>query len=124
MYPRSRRAFTLVEIMLVVAILSFILAIAIPAFFRSRELSRKRACQENLQKIDGAKQQWAMENNISADATPTWAVLVGGSAYIRKSPQCTASGVYSINALAEEPACSLSSQGFFPHVFDASVNGT
>lgn len=124
MYPRSRRAFTLTEVMLVVALLSFILAIALPAFFRARELSRQRACQENLQKIDGAKNQWGLENNRPAGDTPTWSNLVGSSGYIRKSPVCTASGVYSINSLVDEPTCSRSSQSFFPHVFNVAGHGT
>lgn len=123
MYGRSRKAFTLTEIMLVVALLSFILAIAIPAFFRARELSRMRACQENLHKLDGAKNQWALENNMPPEATPDWDTLVGRSRYIRASPVCTAQGTYTINPLHTEPSCSLSTQGFFPHTFDANPPG-
>ena len=43
--------FTLVEIMIVVGIIGIIIAIAVPAFLRQREMSRARACQDNLKTI-------------------------------------------------------------------------
>lgn len=125
MHLRSeRKGFTLVEIMTVVALIGFIIAIAIPTFFRSRELSRKRACQENQQKVDGAKQAWALEARAPRTATPTWTDLVGNTRYLRSSPRCPASGTYTINAIFENPACSLSAQTNYPHTFEVEVNQT
>ena len=54
--------FTLVEIMIVVAIIGLLAAIAIPNFVRARTQSQKNACINNLRQIDGAVQQWALEN--------------------------------------------------------------
>lgn len=122
--PRPPKGFTLVEIMIVVAILSVITLIAIPSFFRARELSRKRACQENQAKIDGAKQQWALETSAPPDSSPTWTDLVGASLYIRKSPACPASGTYTINAVNEDPECSLANQDPYPHTFEANPPGS
>ncbi|MCC6546816.1 prepilin-type N-terminal cleavage/methylation domain-containing protein [Candidatus Sumerlaeota bacterium] len=118
-----RKGFTLVEIMIVVAILGIIIAIAIPTFFRSRELSRMRSCQENQAKIDGAKENWALDTRAAPDAEPQWSELVGVAAYIRKSPACPASGTYSINAVNEDPACSRSNEASFPHEFEISPPG-
>ena len=67
----SRKAgFTLVEIMIVVAIIGLLAAIAIPNFIRARSTSQANACINNLRQIDAAKQQWALEKNQAPTATP------------------------------------------------------
>ena len=58
-HPRG--GFTLVEIMIVVAIIGLLAAIGIPNFVRARETSQTNACINNLRIIDQAKQEWALE---------------------------------------------------------------
>src|ERR1700752_657801 len=62
--------FTLVEIMIVVAIIGLLATIAIPNFVRARLKAQQSACINNLRQIDGAKQTWALENKAPATATP------------------------------------------------------
>jgi prepilin-type N-terminal cleavage/methylation domain-containing protein len=63
--------FTLVEIMIVVAIIGLLAAIAIPNFVRARQTSQTNACINNLRQIDGAKQRWALETGKDGADTPS-----------------------------------------------------
>ena len=57
----TRRGFTMVEIMIVVAIIGLLAVIAVPNYVRSRAASQKTACINNLRLIDSAVNQYAME---------------------------------------------------------------
>ena len=65
-----KTGFTLVEIMIVVAIIGLLATIAIPNFVRARLKAQQAACINNLRQIDGAKQEWALEFKMPATATP------------------------------------------------------
>ncbi len=101
--------FTLIEIMIVIAIIGMLLAIAIPNYVRARGVAEKTACINNLRELDGAKQQWALENQKVDTDTPTESDL---RPYLREGmPTCPAGGTYSLNAINVDPACSLAAQG-------------
>ena len=63
---RSLAAFTLVEIMIVVAIIAMLAAIAVPNIFRSRKRAQATSILEDLRTLDGALDQWAAENGKKA----------------------------------------------------------
>ena len=62
---RQRKNFTLVEIMIVVAIIGLLAAIAIPSFMKARSTAQKNACIENLRQIDSAWSQIAINENTT-----------------------------------------------------------
>jgi prepilin-type N-terminal cleavage/methylation domain-containing protein len=100
-------AFTLMEIMIVVAIIGLLAAIAIPTFVRSRDSAQLSACQNNLRQINAAKQQWAFENRKDLTDTPGDTDLFGVTLYLAEKPACPASGVYSLNQVGVLAACSV-----------------
>ena len=86
----NRKGFTLVEIMIVVAIIGILVAIAIPGFIKARRESQAKACQESQQKTSGSAQQYYLENNTTG--TPSYAQLVGATLYLQKTPRCPTTG--------------------------------
>src|SRR3954454_1635212 len=98
----SRKSgFTLVEIMIVVAIIGLLAAIAIPNFVKARQTSQQNACINNLRQIDGAVQQWALENKASSGQTVS---ITAVKPYIKLDrnnniPACPAGGTYSTSTV-------------------------
>ena len=124
-HSSRRRAFTLVEIMIVVLIIGVLLAVAIPSFIQARESARTRACVANLKQIDSAKQQAIMDYKLTDPSqatfsldgtTPTTPGLTGtyqlvsgasGSSYLRQTPVCPSGGTYAVPATQTYPTCSF-----------------
>jgi prepilin-type N-terminal cleavage/methylation domain-containing protein len=117
---RTNKGFTLVEIMIVVAIIGILIAIAVPGFLKARETSRRNACQENQVKIDGAVQQYILEENLEDQAAAVaalggatgWSALVGEGEYIRVPPECPSGGDYTLNTTGPAVTCSVTNHPY------------
>jgi prepilin-type N-terminal cleavage/methylation domain-containing protein len=110
---RHKKGFTLVEIMIVVAIIGLLAAIAIPNFIRARATSQCNACINNLRQIDAAINEWALETGKSNGATVTNPDTVSGYIKLNSAgsvPGCPASGTYTTTSVGSTPQvkCSLS----------------
>ena len=114
-------AFTLVEIMIVVAIIGLLAVMAIANFMNARSTSQANACINNMHQIDGAVTEWALEKgkktgdpapSLMADLTPYLRLNSSGSI-----PGCPAGGTYSVGVIGALPpvTCSLASTVTPPH---------
>jgi prepilin-type N-terminal cleavage/methylation domain-containing protein len=111
--------FTLVEIMIVVAIIGLLAAIAIPNFVRARSTSQLNSCINNLRQIDGASQQWALEAKAGGGFNVSFANI---APYLKNSVTCPAGGAgatfatsYSLSYVTNKPSCMVGSSFAVPH---------
>ena len=92
-FNKRRGGFTLVEIMIVVAIIALLAAIAVPGFLRARKRSQASKIINDLRLIDAAVDQYAIENNKTTTSTVGTADWI---AYLKKGSALynTASDVF------------------------------
>ena len=107
---RKMSGFTLVEIMIVVAVIGIMMSIALPNFAKARATAQQRACIQNLALLDKTKQQWGFENSKPSTARPTIAQIqayFGGT----RMPTCPSRGTYTLQRLDRNPTCTRAALG-------------
>lgn len=110
----KRRAFTLIEIMLVVGILAILMAIAVPNFYAAAEQGRQKSCIANMTKLEWAKEQYAMANNIPTGGPVAMANLVPTYIQGATPPVCPSGGTYNLNTIGTATTCTIG--GTYPHI--------
>lgn len=102
--PIRRRGFTLIEIMIVVGIIGLLAVAIIPNIGRNRERAQLKMIEQNLRKIEAAKNLWALENNKGNGETPSMEEL----RQYDGAPKAIAGETYNPNALGAPPSATLS----------------
>jgi prepilin-type N-terminal cleavage/methylation domain-containing protein len=113
-----KAGFTLVEIMIVVAIIGLLAAIAIPNFVKARATSQQNACINNLRQIDAAANQFALEQKKNTGDTISFPNDL--TPYIKLNansllPGCPAGGTYACSIVGTNPSCTLNTISATPH---------
>src|SRR4051795_5688351 len=88
--PKTAEGFTLVEIMIVVAIIALLAAIAVPGFLRARKRSQASRIINDLRLIDSAVDQYAIETHKTSGALVK---VTDWTNYLKKGTNLYASGL-------------------------------
>ncbi len=98
---KMKKGFTLVEIMIVVAIIAILAAVAIPNFIRYRKTAQMNACISNLKQIQSACEQCKLAAKPVNEAN-----IYGNTGYIKVAPTCPATGAsYTLPTDDNDPVC-------------------
>ncbi len=106
---RRKKGFTLIELMIVIAIIAILAAVLVPNFMRAREASRLTACKSNLKNISTAVETYSNDNDGVYPGDTTFREIRSGApsglgtlaqTYIGKDLKCPAAAAFYTYRLA------------------------
>lgn len=121
--PMSRKAKILV-VPIICLLAGFVFLAVIPSIIAGLYARSQNACVNNLRRIDGAKQVWALENRKSSNDIPTSGDI---AVYLKdgKLPTCPSGGTYIIGRVGEDPKCPIGNSAWpNSHVLPNALNET
>ncbi len=120
---KRRGGFTLVEIMIVVAIIALLAAIAVPGFLRARKRSQASRIITDLRLIDAAVDQYAIENNrVTGSTVPitAWTAYMKKGSVLYNSGKDLFSNTYGAQTVDSLPKVPLSTFNTLSDVADTT----
>jgi len=108
---KNRKGFTLIELMIVIAIIGILAAMAIPNFKKAREQAREKACYSNIRVLLGAIEMYNMDHSVMMDS-PDMTSLTGAAGYLKAEVFCPETGgSYQGSNLSKDGVISCSIHG-------------
>lgn len=103
----NKRAFTIIEIMIIVVILGFLIVIAVPNAVTARRNANRNLCIQNMELLTYAVEQYAIEYNASTGDTPTESIIWGTStSFIKDQLSCPEGAtVYTVPNVGSDAVC-------------------
>lgn len=89
---RKRAGFTLIELMIVIAIIAILAAILVPNFLKARAQGQLTACKSNCKNIATALEMYASDNGGRYPTTGNLAAKLTAGNYLKLIPTCPAAG--------------------------------
>jgi prepilin-type N-terminal cleavage/methylation domain-containing protein len=101
---RTRPGFSLLEIMVVVAIFSIIISIGFPNYIRARTSARTRGCVKQIRTLTAAKEQYALIRKVPSGAAVSMGNLIAEE-LINSEPTCPDGFPYTLGTVGEDAVC-------------------
>lgn len=120
----SKRAFSVIEFVVIIAMLGLVIAVGAPAFLRHQAITHARTCQENLSRIEAALEAYRLDHSLTqvADTNVDDLVDTTGTGRLAQLPQCPARGTYHITK--GKATCSVGdnkANTFAPHIYSTEL---